>query len=174
MAGDVREDEGLYLAGSDIRSIGGIRNRRWSTKNMRSIAELQIPDPLRRHHRRCLAAMTRLTLAVDEPFPGQDHGAVAAEAVTELRAAALILQCIRAEAGENAPIARFLTCRLDRLAVGADGITAASTAGDLAVLRRRVIQFRALVASMWKVQLAVGAKPPGRPARPVARERAYR
>jgi hypothetical protein len=128
---------------------------------MRAVADLEVPESLRGHHRRCLTAMARLTMATDdsaEPLPEQDFAATAAAAVlAELRAATLVLRRCQAGTGVRSPIVRFLGCRLDRLAIAADDIAAASTVGDLPALRRSVTRFQALTAAMWKVQLAVAA-----------------
>ncbi|GLZ09387.1 hypothetical protein Acsp03_68530 [Actinomadura sp. NBRC 104412] len=125
---------------------------------MRSLADLDVPVALRGHHRRCLDAMARLAMAVDDPggSPAHAPGALAARALAEVRAATRVLLAARTGAGRNAPVTRFLACRLDRLALVADDIAAACAARDTAALRRGVVRFRALVGAMWKVQLAVG------------------
>ncbi|MFG2006835.1 hypothetical protein ACGFNU_47585 [Spirillospora sp. NPDC048911] len=81
-------------------------------------------------------------------------GEAARDTLAGLREAADVVLASRACNGRT-PVARFLSCRLDRLAIAADEIATAAAANDMAALRRGAVQFRALAEAMWKVQLAV-------------------
>jgi hypothetical protein len=114
------------------------------------------------HHRRCVPALVRMRVAVQDadegvPLPQGtvlDLAGAVDEVLSELRDGDRILVD---DAGlrRGQQVASFLGCRLNRLEVAAADVIAAARAGDLPALRRTVLTFNALAAAMWQVQLAV-------------------
>lgn len=135
---------------------------------MRAVIEAEIPTPLGRQYRICASGMARLDTAA-AAGPGERQALVVGEAagdvLTGLREAAEVLLASQAGSGRATPVTRFLSCRLDRLAIAAEDITRAAAANDAAALRHATVRFRALTVAMWKVQLAVFRTPlsPGSP-----------
>ncbi|MGI5415228.1 hypothetical protein [Actinomadura luteofluorescens] len=115
-----------------------------------------LEDRLRRHHRRCLPALSRLRLVARSGLgTGVDVRAATAEVMAELRAAEAILLDTLSGSVRREALAHFLACRVNRLTIVAEHAAATASAGDLPALRRLLYQFHALAEAMWKVQLGL-------------------